>query len=189
MMSLPKLVRIVLLGMLLVLAAGVPYTVARLLGQGIGPPVVADPSGVPAPVAVVPPAVAPAAIPAPRDVPAVLVQEMPASPASPNHMPEQITWALAMSYIYRYVNNKGWLGANTTKRVKVVIGGVVATLTAVGIHIGVDGSFFGTAGASVTITGLSWDALKDIGFQWVSQEAWYDTIVRKAGASPPARIA
>lgn len=113
---------------------------------------------------------------------AVAVTTVP-SPASPTHVPEQIEWGLAASFLMRFVMRKGWLAFITpaaTERMKVVCGFVVAAITAAGIHFAVSGNFM-DGGASITISGLSFDAFKDIGFQWISQQAWYEALVKRGG--------
>ena len=112
--------------------------------------------------------------------PAVPITTIP-GPASPQHVPEQVMWALAASYALRYLTHKGWLSFLTpesSKRVKAFCGLLVATCTAAGIHFAVTGSILDGGGAAITISGVSWDALKDIGWQWVSQQAWYDGLVK-----------
>ena len=114
--------------------------------------------------------------------PAVTVTTVP-SPASPQHAPEQIMWALAASYILRYLTNKNWftfLSSASTKRLKAVWGFSAAFLTAAGVHIAVNGSLFGDGGAGVTISGLSFNVIKDVIFQWASQQGWYDLVVKQS---------
>ncbi len=114
--------------------------------------------------------------------PAIAVTSVP-SPASPQNPTDQVMWALAMSYLLKYLTQKGWLSFLTptsSARIKAFVGFVVAFGTAAGIHLAVNGSLFDAHGAQFTITGLSFDALKDVGFQWVAQQGWYDTIVKKA---------
>lgn len=112
---------------------------------------------------------------------AVVTTTVP-SPASPQHVPEQVMWALAMSYALSYLTKKGWLSFLTPEssaRVKAFCGFLVAAGTAAGIHFAVSGTLLDGQGVSFTITGLSVDAFKDIGFQWVSQQAWYSAVVKK----------
>lgn len=112
---------------------------------------------------------------------AVAVTTVP-SPASPQHVPEQIEWALACAYALQMAKKTGLIKPDVDAKVKAMIGGVVAVATAAGIHIGVSGSFFHGDGA-LTVTGLSFNAFKDIGFQWVAQQAWYDGLVKKVVAA------
>lgn len=150
------------------------YASPMLRGQTSSPP---NPSS---PVTQVSGSV-PAANPANPSQAAVAITTVP-SPASPQHVPEQVMWALAMSYAMAYLTKKGWLSFLTpasTARVKAAAGFLVAAGTAAGIHFAVSGSLMDGHGASLTITGLSMDAIKDIGFQWVSQQAWYDGLVKR----------
>jgi hypothetical protein len=112
---------------------------------------------------------------------AVVTTTVP-SPASPTHVPEQVMWGLAMSYVMRYLTQKGWLSFLTpqsTARVKTICGFLVAAATAAGIHFAVSGTLVDGGGVSFSVTGISLDAVKDIGFQWVSMQAWYDGLVKK----------
>lgn len=112
---------------------------------------------------------------------AVAVTTVP-SPASPQNPADQVMWALAMSYALRFLTKKGWLSFLTPEssaRVKAFCGFLVAAMTAAGIHIVVNGSPLDAHGAAISITGLSLDAVKDVGFQWVSQQAWFDTVVKR----------
>lgn len=112
---------------------------------------------------------------------AVAVTTVP-SPAAPQNPIEQIGWALAVSMLLRYLTNKKWftfLTPESTAQVKAVWGFVAAFTTAAGIHLVVNGNPFSKAGVSVGLTGLSFDALKDVGWQWVSQQAWYEALVKK----------
>jgi len=143
----------------------------RLHGQQGQPPTV---------VQQVPGVIQPPATGAPSQ-PAIAVTTVP-SPASPQNPTDQIIWALAMSYLLRYVTTKRWLSFLTpdaTARVKAICGFVVAFCTAAGIHLAVNGSPLDGHGATITISGLSFDVLKDVGFQWVSQQAWFDALVKK----------
>ena len=133
------------------------------------------------PVTSVPGSIQPPAPGAPTQ-PAVAVTSVP-SPASPQNPSDQIMWALAMSYALRYITIKGWLkflSVDSEPRVKAFCSFIVAAATAAGIHMAVNGSFFSTGGVGLSITGLSMNAFKDIGFQWVSQQGWYDLVVKKA---------
>lgn len=132
------------------------------------------------PITTVPGTIQPPAPGAPTQ-PAVAVTTVP-SPASPQNPSDQVMWALAMSYALKYLTNKGWLSFLTpgsTARVKAFAGFIVAAATAAGIHFVVNGSPFDGAGASITVTGLSLDAIKDVGFQWVCQQGWFDLVVKR----------
>jgi hypothetical protein len=60
----------------------------------------------------------------------------------------------------------------------------VALATAAGIHIAVSGSVLDGSGLSFSITGLTVDAIKDVGFQWVAQQGWYDALVKSRTVMP-----
>lgn len=103
------------------------------------------------------------------------------SPAAPQNPVDQVMWALAMSYILKFLTNSKWftfLTPESTTRVKTIAGFLMAAGTAAGIHLAVNGSFLTGTGLNISLTGLSLDAFKDIGFQWVSQQAWYDRVVK-----------
>lgn len=131
----------------------------------------------------VPGQIAPPAPGAPTQ-PAIAVTTVP-SPASPQNPLDQVMWAGAVSYILRYLTKKNWfpiINDGSLPRLKAQVAFVAALLTAVGIHFAVNGSFFSHEGMSFSVAGLSFDAVKDVGFQWLSQQAWYDVIVRKVTA-------
>lgn len=145
------------------------------------------------PVTSVPGTVQPPAAGAPSQ-PAVAVTTVP-SPASPQNPTDQVMWALAMSYLLRYVTKKRWIGFLTpeaTQSIKAFTGFIVAAGTAAGIHFAVNGSPLDGHGASITISGLSFDVFKDVGFQWVSQQGWYDFVVKETSttgvAIPPGVV-
>ncbi len=137
----------------------------------------------PTPVVPVPGTIQPAPAGSPSQ-PAVVTTTV-SSPAAPQNPLDQVMWALAMSLLLRYVTNKRWLAFLTPEasgRIKAVSGFLVAASTAAGIHLAVNGSFFSSGGVAFSLTGISFDAFKDIGFQWVSQQAWYDGLVKKVVA-------
>lgn len=142
----------------------------------------------PAPVDVsVPSASTNTSTPSPNVPPAqaLPVQQVP-SPASPTHASDSIFWGLIASYAMQYLKRVRWfsfLTETTSSRVKARFGFIVALITATGIHFAVTGSVLDGTGASITITGVSLDAFKDIVFQWASQQAWYDGVVRKLSPS------
>jgi hypothetical protein len=124
----------------------------------------------------------PGSIPAPskESTPAVVTTTVP-SPASPTHVPEQVMWALAMSYVMQFFKKQKWfplLTPESTASLQAFIGFLVATATAAGIHIAVQGSMLDVNGLSFSVTGLTIDAIKDVGFQWVAQQGWYDALVK-----------
>jgi hypothetical protein len=110
---------------------------------------------------------------------AIVTTSIP-SPASPTHVPEQVMWALAMSYVMEWLKKQTWfpLSAETPAKLQALAGFLLATATAAGIHIAVQGSVLDGAGLSFSVTGLTMDAIKDVGFQWVSQQGWYDALVK-----------
>ncbi len=131
----------------------------------------------------VPGVVVPAAPGAPS-TPAVAVTTVP-SPAAPQSPMDAVMWSLAMSYVLRFLMNLKrftWLTPESSARIKAWAGFFVAAGTAAGIHLAVNGSFLSHGGVGFTVTGLSVDALKDIGFQWASQQAWYEGLVKKVVA-------
>ena len=135
------------------------------------------------PVVPVPGVVQPAPAGSPAQ-PAVAVTTVP-SPASPQNPTDQVMWALAASLLLRYVTKKRWLSFLTPDaepNVKALIGFLTAFSTATGIHFIVNGSPFDGHGATLTITGLSFDLIKDVGFQWVAQQAWYEGLVKQVPA-------
>lgn len=165
---------------LVLLCVVLSYAGPLLRGQAPAEPV--DPTT--SPVTQVPGSLPPANPANPMQA-AVVTTTVP-SPASPQHVPEQVMWALAASYALAYLTKKGWLSfltQDSNARVKAFAGFLVAAGTAAGIHIAVSGSLLDGSGASLTITGLSVDAFKDIGFQWVSQQAWWDAVVKKTRAA------
>ncbi len=123
------------------------------------------------------PGTMPVVAPGAKTQAAVAVTTVP-SPASPSHVPEQLEWAAGLSYLFerikQWLEKRGYVLSATTK---AQIGAMVAIITAAGIHFGVSGSFFDGDGA-VTITGLSFNAFKDIAFQWIAQQGIYDKIVK-----------
>lgn len=135
----------------------------------------------PTPIIEVPAATPQSPAPSVPTVPAVVTTTVP-SPASPQNVGDQVMWALAMSYLLRYLMQKRWLAfltPDTSKRIKTLVGFIVATGTAAGINLAVNGSFFSPDGVSIGITGLSFDAFKAVGFQWVSQQTWYTVVVKR----------
>lgn len=167
-----------------VLACVLVYAAPLLRSQTSGLTQLQQPSPVTAenPVTV-PGTIAPPAPGAPGQS-AIAVTSVP-SPASPQNPTDQVMWALAMSYILKFVTRKQWfsfLTPATSSRIKTICGFLTAAGTAAGIHMAVNGSFFSAGGVGVTLTGLSADAFKDIGFQWVSQQGWYDFVVKERKA-------
>lgn len=176
----------------LVVAAVVAAAVVGIRSQPLGPgDLAAQPptTTVEVPVTAVP---GRTAVPGPGvpSQPAVQVTTVP-SPASPQHAPEQIMWALVASYLLQYLKKSKWfsfLTPESTGRLQAQCGFLVALLTAAGIHFSITGNVMDGSGAAFTITGLSFDALKDVGFQWASQQGWYDLIVHKRSNTPVAVV-
>lgn len=118
--------------------------------------------------------------------PAVAVTEVK-SPAAPAHYTDQALWALMVSFMLQYLKKSSWfvwLTPQTEKRVQAQIGFIAAFLTAAGIHFAVTGSVLDGGGASITITGLSINAFKDVAWQWTAQQAWYQAVVKGVSVVP-----
>lgn len=117
--------------------------------------------------------------------PAVPTKEVP-SPAAPSNMPESVAWGLGAAYVVEYLKKSGWftfLSDSSTQRAKVVFGFLAAFITAAGIQFAVSGSVLDAGGASVTITGITFTGIKDVLFQWIAQQGWYDLVVHKRADS------
>lgn len=138
----------------------------------------------------------PATIPAPSPTQAtqnaVAVKEVE-SPAAPSHATDQAIWALMVSLLMQYLKKAPWftlLSDQTSSRTKSLVGFAAALLTAAGIHFAVSGSIFEGGGASITVTGLSLNAFKDLAWQWAAQQGWYRAVVKEpkeiALVPPPA---
>ncbi len=127
----------------------------------------------------------PATIPSPNpSMPqqnAVAVKEVE-SPAAPSHASDQAIWALMVSLLLQYLKKAPWftlLSRTSPEQIKAAFGFVAALVTAAGIHFAVTGSVFDGGGASITVTGISMNAFKDIAWQWCSQQAWYLAVVKE----------
>lgn len=127
----------------------------------------------------------PATIPQPRlDQPvqaAVAVKEVE-SPAAPSHFADQAIWALMVSFAIQWLKKSpwfGWITPQSSARLKAQFGFLAAFLTAAGIHFAVSGSILDGGGASITVTGLSVNAFKDVAWQWASQQGWYRLVVKE----------
>jgi hypothetical protein len=113
--------------------------------------------------------------------PAVAVKEV-TSPAAPSHYGDQAIWALMVSFLMQWLKKSpwfGWITPATSARIQTQFGFLAAFLTAAGIHFAVSGSVLDGGGASITVTGLSVNAVKDIAWQWASQQAWYRMVVKE----------
>lgn len=112
---------------------------------------------------------------------AVAVKEVE-SPAAPSHATDQAIWALMVSLLIQYLKKAPWFGLlsdDSSSKVKSAVGFAAALLTAAGIHLAVSGSVFDGGGASITVTGLSVNAFKDVAWQWASQQGWYRAVVKE----------
>lgn len=135
----------------------------------------------------VPVVVAPAPATQPSDIvvdqPATPTTEVP-SPAAPQHASESVMWALIASYVMKWLMNTTWfplLSTTTSSQVKAIWGFAFAFLTAIGISVAVTGSIFDVGGASITFANISWQAFKDVAWQWAAQQGWFDLIVKRSG--------
>jgi len=112
---------------------------------------------------------------------AVAVKEVE-SPAAPSHATDQAIWALMVSLTMQYLKKAPWFGLlkdSNSSRFKAGVGFAAAVLTAAGIHFAVSGNIFEGGGASITVTGISFNALKDVAWQWASQQGWYRAVVKE----------
>ncbi len=149
-------------------------------GGGQGQATVEGPPGTPQGPTVVVPGTSPTVnVDRPGTV-AVQTQEVP-SPAAPPHYVEGAIWALLASQLYEYLKKCAWfklLPPDISTRAQAQIGFVMAVLTVAGIHFAVNGSLLDDGGATVTISGLSWSAFKDIAYQWGVQQGIYLKVVK-----------
>jgi hypothetical protein len=125
------------------------------------------------------PGSAPVAAPSVPSQTAVAVTEVK-SPAAPAHYADQALWALMVSFLIEYLKKTkwfGWITPQSTARLKAQFGFIAALLTAAGIHFAVSGNLFGD-GATVTISGISANAVKDVLWQWAAQQGWYKLLVK-----------
>ncbi len=126
------------------------------------------------------PGTPPTVAPGQPSQPAVTVTTVQ-SPAAPAHPADSVAWGLAAALFLQWVKKKRWLAFFTpevTSRLQSLCGFAAAFATAAGIHFAVTGSVLDNGGAALTISGISWDAIKDVGFQWVSQQGWYLAVVK-----------
>lgn len=113
--------------------------------------------------------------------PAVSVTEVK-SPAAPAHYMDQAIWALIVSFFLQFLKKQTWfpmISEESTARLKTQVGFITAVLTAAGIHFAVSGNFL-DGGVAFTVSGVSLDAIKDVGWQWAAQQALYKKIVKEA---------
>jgi hypothetical protein len=140
--------------------------------QAPGSPVVSVPATIPQPN------------PAQPQQNAVAVKQVE-SPAAPSHFGDQAIWALMVSFAIQWLKKSpwfGWITPDSSKRLKAQFGFLAAFLTAAGIHFAVSGSILDGGGASITVTGLSVNAFKDVAWQWASQQGWYRLVVKDTSA-------
>lgn len=127
------------------------------------------------------PATIPETNPAQPTQNAVAVKQVE-SPAAPSHASDQAIWALMVSLAIQYLKKAPWFGLlsdSSSSQLKSAIGFAAALLTAAGIHLAVSGSVFDGGGASITVTGLSVNAFKDLAWQWAAQQGWYRAVVKE----------
>jgi len=113
--------------------------------------------------------------------PAVSVKEV-SSPAAPSHPVDQAYWALMISFLIQWLKKSpwfGWITPQTSARIQTQFGFIAAALTTVGIHFAISGSVLDGGGASITVTGLSVNAAKDVAWQWAAQQGWYRLLVKE----------
>jgi hypothetical protein len=112
--------------------------------------------------------------------PAVSVKEV-SSPAAPANYGSQVIWALAVSLLIQWLKKSpwfGWIRPDTSARIQTQFGFIAACLTTAGIHFAVSGNPLIGDGASITVTGLSINAFKDLAWQWSAQQGWYQLVVK-----------
>ena len=181
------------LPVLAVLLVAVVYAAPLLRAQDRGPldqGARQPPAAAQTPVVQVPGSPAPAPQPPVASQPAVAVTEVK-SPAAPAHYTDQALWALMMALLIQYLKKTpwfGWLTPESSARLKAQFGFLVALATAAGIHFAVSGSVLDGGGASITVSGLSLNALKDVAWQWASQQAWYQAVVKDAPLPAAPRV-
>jgi len=102
--------------------------------------------------------------------------------SAPEHVGSQVSTGIMVSYILYVLKKAPWfkfLTDDMSAKVQATWGAVAATLTAAGVHLATTGSFLDGAGFSITVTGLSANVIRDIAFQWMSQQGWYDFVLRQ----------
>lgn len=173
---------------LLFLSLGCVLLWGTLTAQTLTTPALAQPQA--PPVVTVPGSVSPPPAADVHSQPAVAVTEVK-SPAAPAHYTDQALWALMVSFLIQWLKKSpwfGWITPETSSRIKTQFGFLVALLTAAGIHFAVSGSLLDGGGASITVSGLSLNALKDVAWQWTAQQAWYQAVVKDAPPLAPPRL-
>jgi len=125
--------------------------------------------------------------------PAVSVKEV-SSPAAPSHYGDQAIWALMISFVIQWLKKSpwfGWITPQTSARIQTQFGFIAAALTTAGIHFAISGNPFDGGGASITISGLSVNMVKDVAWQWAAQQGWYRMLVKEPKEviiAPPAAL-
>jgi hypothetical protein len=135
----------------------------------------------PQPPIVTVPGTTPPVSPSVASQPAVSVTEVK-SPAAPAHYGDQALWALMIGLLVQWLKRSpwfGWITPASSARLKTQFGFLAAFLTAAGIHFAVSGSVLDGGGASLTVSGLSLNAFKDVLWQWAAQEGWYRAVIKE----------
>lgn len=105
------------------------------------------------------------------------------SGAEPTNAPAQFMWAGVAAFFLEWLKKTKlfpWLTEETSSRLKAVWGFLVAVATAVGISVAVQGSVLDPHGATITLSGISANAFKNIAWQWTAQQGWYRVAVKRA---------
>jgi hypothetical protein len=113
--------------------------------------------------------------------PAVAVKEV-ASPAAPTNYGDQAIWALMVSFVIQWLKKSSWfqwITPQSSARLQTQFGFLAAFLTTAGIHFAVSGNILEGGGASITVTGISLNAVKDVAWQWAAQQGWYRMLVKE----------
>ncbi len=170
--------RYMLAAIIVALVAFLPFMLSAPASAQLAAPKPAQQSG--SPVVSVPGAVPQVSADVPQQT-AVAVKEVN-SPAAPSHFGDQAIWALMVSFLIQWLKKSpwfGWITPESAARLKTQFGFLAAFLTAAGIHFAVSGSLLDGGGASITVTGLSVNAFKDVAWQWASQQGWYQLLVKE----------
>ena len=101
----------------------------------------------------------------------------------PTHAPDQMLWSLVAAYVIQYLKKSSWfrlVSETSAARAKAQVGFLAALLTTAGVHFAFTGSVLDGEGGTLTVTGLSVNVFRDVIFAWVTQQGWYDMIVRRS---------
>lgn len=126
------------------------------------------------------PGTTPASNPERPSTTAVATTEVP-SPAAPTHYQDQIIWSLLAAQGFEYLKKTKWfqwVTPQSSGRIKAQFGFALALLTAAGVHFTNTGNIFDGGSLVITWGGLTFDIIKDVLFQWGSQQAWYLGLVK-----------